>query len=829
MMTDQSVNRTGTVLIMCVGVIVLMVSIATAYIKAISPQRGAGYQQTINVIAKRAASSGQAHAISVLHQDYNAMLGGYSSDKSAWRQAFLALEDTDNLPVHAWEKDDGTGRVGNPSIEVNVDSNRGRLAKMIQVWAPDAVPTYSGSGLKGLLNAEDDDLSNPVARWYNIDYLDKSLMSILEQSPTENDALQNAQYIMRYAVEILDLNGHMRINPDYPNYPNQSGDHNYNAAQASFPISYDATSLSSPDHNYLKYLSYINRYARSIKSMHATREARTYNIHPFHKGFDPFDLERTDLRLDGSEALNTKNHAPEGHRASSDALFRGAGFSWSIYSGNREQRRMLSHTGKVFNYATLSAYYRVGGTPGIGYNSPVEGQLLNPFGHGLRDQDWDEFDSSSIHNGSNANNPNVPWHINLLTAPIRVREMMMLGLSSHLMFAIKGDYPDGEPNINLVNNAPSSATDLFGEHYPEAFPLGLDDGRDVRYIGEQEVRPASAGLIRKVDGFMLGGTQHPSGYPLVSNRLSYWFDVISALGQATESAYYAWNRGWDPRTVDKEGILDAASLIDPNENDPTRMLSLVEADFLRIVGEDLHAPNSGLLAGNQATTGYGPQKHISELDVGTNHRAMEYLLNDIRMSFFGSEALDFNDDSTAESTYAGWMHESGTRVWSWWWDGIQTVNDPNNSWANDPNYAWLLQATWYRMWHGDSLNGSGGGIANRIARYNGEEWIEYMSGDTEFDMLLEINRPFLQNTGNVAWSINSTPPIKPWSATGRLYIGPSTLFRVLVRGQVFDNITAEYVGEDHIDFTYTLDPSSTGSMDRARILHKRQHIYKYLE
>ena len=104
-----------------------------------------------------------------------------------------------------------------------------------------------------------------------------------------------------------------------------------------------------------------------------------------------------------------------------------------------------------------------------------------------------------------------------------------------------------------------------------------------------------------------------------------------------------------------------------------------------------------------------------------------------------------------------------------------------------------------------------------------------MSGDTEFDMLLEINRPFLNDTGSTAWSINNTPPIKPWSATGRLYIGPSTLFRVLVRGQVFDNITADYVGEDHIDFTYTLDPDSSGNMDRARILHKRQHIYKYLE
>ncbi|NRA39043.1 MAG: hypothetical protein HRU15_12945, partial [Planctomycetes bacterium] len=512
------------------------------------------------------------------------------------------------------------------------------------------------------------DITSPVARWYNVDYLDESMMSILPENATsadEAEALENAQYITRYAAEIIDLDGLMRINPDYPSTPNLPGDHNYDNSKPSFPTDFDASNPADPNEGYLKYQSYMNRYARSVLSMQSTREVRTTNAHMFHKGYDPLDLRITNARLDGGLMINSKGSVgPVSRRSSSSQMFRGAMYSWAFYDGGAARLKEFSYAGKAHNYHTLGHYFQ-SHVLGVGYIMYSEGQMFGPFGAGMRDQSWDDANVSSPVNGTAADNPNVPWRVNLLTSTSRVREMMILSLSSHIMFARDGDFPSGEAGQpGFRNRAGSAAADLFGEHYPEAFPLGLDDGRDVLYIGalkaKETITNASA-EVRKVEGFKIGGTQDQSGFPLWSNRFSYWFDVVSALGKATESAYFAWNRDWDPRLRDKDGRTEAGpvktktdpgSLIRPSESDRDAMIQQVEEEFLRILGENLTNPSTGLLAGNKVETGYGAPRPMSQLYPSTNTRAMEYLLNDIRMSFFGTDARNFNADGDGSDDYA---------------------------------------------------------------------------------------------------------------------------------------------------------------------------------
>ena len=168
-MNNQFQQRQGTILIMCVGVIVLMVSLATAYIKSVSAQRGTGFRQSVNIMAKRAARSGQAHVVRTLLKEYSTLesANSYSCDKTLWRSEFIALEGTDNLPVMDWERNENPARGSHLSGDVNVNSSTGRIIRTIQIWGGG----YNGGGMDAIFGAQAD-ITRPVARWYNVYYLD---------------------------------------------------------------------------------------------------------------------------------------------------------------------------------------------------------------------------------------------------------------------------------------------------------------------------------------------------------------------------------------------------------------------------------------------------------------------------------------------------------------------------------------------------------------------------------------------------------------------------------------------------------------------------------
>ena len=818
----QQQNRTATVLIMSVAVIVLMVTMATAFLRAVSPQRGAGQRQLIQRLAHVAARSGQAHGIDAILDDYNNQ--SFTSLRGTWHRDFLPLA-SDLTPVETWEHsgDFSVAREAALNDDINVMPDD-RILWMLSRWGLDSVPVYYGGGssFSRVLGAVDDDYERlPTARWHNMSYLDGSMLSLIDQSADEAEALNNAQYIMRYASEILDADSHININPDYPNFPNIPGEPGYDNAQPSFFVHYNR---ADPDNlNYLKYQSYLQRFGRAIRSMHSTRDARSNNMHPYLYGYDRLDTERSDIALDGTQRTNAKaEYSIYSSRIMSEHFFRGDVTRWNTWANSHANRQQtFVYAGPVHSPWILPPVWDGAGTQSIDYSLPQTAQVLQPYGHGLRDRSWDPSRPTSWLNGSANDNPNVPWNINALTASTYVRSHMLLGLSSHLTFQER------------INGSRSSQLNLFGEQYPDPFPLSLDDGRHVGFIGLD----GDNGVSRIDFGFTMGGGTDTDGQILRATCNSYWWDAIAALGLSLERAQQVYNRQWDPtdNTVAGGSIYDPASFLDPSEGNPAVIQQYIESEWLRIIGENTTTPTTGLLAslehGNAVTVGYGDtaDKGTSRLEPGDNTRAMEYLLNDLRMSFFGSDALNFNGDDAnrdgtvdqqdAESTRAGWWH-NGVRVWSWWWDGILRTESNVNEWMEKPS--------WYRMWYGDSQMASPymSGLRNRIARWNGTEWQEYVAGDPEFDELLAINTPFLNDPQGAAWSSNN-PPIKPWSATGRFFVGKSKLFRLVTRGQVYDNIIGRPSGEVNMESTFAIveDPTS-GDLNNSHVIYTRYHLNK---
>ena len=815
-------QRRATVLIMSVAVIVLMVTMATAFLRAVSPQRGAGQRQLIQRLADVAARSAQAHAIDAILDDYNNQ--SFTSLRGSWHQAFLPLA-ADNNAVESWEESGitGTARVAVLDDDINVLPEN-RLLWMLSRWGLDSVPVYAGksSSFSKVLGAIDDnDSSLPAARWYNLSYLDKNMLSIIDQSADELEALNNAQYIMRYAVEILDADSHININPDYPNFPNISGEPGYDNMQPSFPVHYDA---SDPDNlNYLKYQSYLQRFGRAIRSMHSTRDARSNNLHPYVYGYEPFDTERSDIALDGTQRGNSKaTYSIFSSRIMSEYFFRGDVSRWNTWANSHDNKQQtFIYAGPVHSPWIIAPVWDGSGTQAVDYSLPQTAQLLQPYGQGLRDQSWDPGRANSWHNGTSANNPNVPWNVNALTASVYVRSHMLLSLSADLMFQERG------------NGSRSSQMNLFGEQYPDPFPLSLDDGRHVDFIGLD----GANGLSRIDFGFTMHGGTDTDGQILRASSNSYWWDAIAGLALSLQRAQEVFNRQWDPTntTVASGSIYDPASLLDPSTTNPATIQLQIESEWLRIIGENLVDPSTGLLAslehGNTVLVGYGDaaDKKASRLEPGDNTRAMEYLLNDLRMSFFGSAPLNFNgddvnqdgvvDQADAESTCSGWWH-NGVHMWSWWWDGVQRTEVVGNEWMQKP--------CWYRFWYGESQMATPymPGQRNRIARWTGTMWQEYIVGDPEFDALLAINTPFLNDPQGAPWS-DINLPIKPWSASGRFFVGKSKLYRLISRGQVYDNIIGKASGEVNLETTFAIveDPT-TNNLEDSHVIYKRYHLNK---
>ncbi|NRA38352.1 MAG: hypothetical protein HRU15_09445, partial [Planctomycetes bacterium] len=398
-----------------------------------------------------------------------------------------------------------------------------------------------------------------------------------------------------------------------------------------------------------------------------------------------------------------------------------------------------------------------------------------------------------------------PWRLNLLTAYDEALRSIILGLSSHLRYLQSDSHPTGAP------------LDVFGTSYPEAFPLGLDDGRDIHAL-KTDFAEESAQVRDSAFHFRSSkGRDNRTVEPAYAN--SYWWDIAYALTIASTAAQNAWgfqisNDGSVYTFDDPRSAGNGLCLINPNEDVPVDMMIQVESEFLRILGESFSNPGTGVLAGNITQTGFtwdNSNTNTSQIAAGSNTRGMEYALNDVRMSIFGSSALNFNnddingdingdsstDDDDAESTLNGWVDRiipvapstrTHRRIFSW--------ESPNKT-----RYRFIEQV-----------------LAS--ATLAGYEWAGY-----EWKVLTQndVDDIFLKHPLwlDAAWTNDS--PIRPFSKTGRLTIDKARFYKAVTHCQVWNNLLEKRMSDVTSEIIYILDPNEDDDISDSHIQYRRTH------
>ena len=820
-------TKQGSALIMTIALIVLVISLGSAFLINASAKYDESISLKLNNYAEQATQTAFAHARREILLDY--VNNTYSSLRSGARMAFYPLNTSGN-PMH--HKAGAFGQSADSDPRINVSAGD-RVTYHI-------ADTYQGSR-EGTSQWDDaytfNTSFNLSSRYYDLLFVDSN-------GNVTDEAL--ADYVVRYTIEIADEESKIGINPDYPG----------------FPITFD---YSDPDNDeYLSCESYVHRYAKGIRSFTGA-VAQEYNRTSFFKDQPRKKLyniyeqvyEGTDNTM--SQGFGQGNNGSEMTRY--DHLFRGHGLNSEMVGWNAYDNWSQTIPGKIFSYGQIRAHWMSSD------HFDALHRKYSPYSTGLRDQSWPAGLVGRPARVGNIPNPNCPWDVNVVTMSQYTMQSMFFGLSSHLR-SIRTD-------ANWSKKGNTATLDLFGPNYPEAFPLDIAAGKAVHLIGgdlndNDKIVNGSVTLPKRPDYFSGSRFRIPLSY-----ANSYWWDVAASMYKATLVAKSIWNWGATPgdtsvdasiRVQDPNCKITNGSPSDLSAN-PNQMLADLEAEFLRIIGEDvdvIHSSGSfnytlreGLLAtpktGTTATVGFGEQGTATErisgptdrwnrsygdevltstgqtngllafrdcqLSSSANTRAMEYLLNDVRMSLFGTPALNFNHDdanldnnmdtaansSDAESTVNGWWDydSAGNRIrkWSWWFEGIPLTHEPGNEWLEYP--------TWYRFFNG--------GLGPVVQRWNGETWIALSS--SERNKLFAVNKAFLDDdflaTGN--------NPIKPFSASGRLYVGHSHVYNIVARGELFDINLNERITEFTAEQFLHVDPNHDDDLSDTVVLYQRTY------
>lgn len=767
-------RESGIALIMVILTLVLMVSIAVSFLNIVGRQKGTAVNVALQTYSDIALQQAQAHTIRTFVESIEETRnnGGvsveYTTARNApWRRDFYPLIDADADP---WTADDRTSAPPNG-------------------WTLD--PSTTATSAHPLINTDRDLLdmtgysvggyghkriySGPT-RWYNHNWLTSELESItIDASLTEAEKVKlrkSARYVIRYTAQVLDVNGCLSINNNYPDFLSDG-------------TSINRGSGSVDNLHYIRQQNYLRTYGRSIKSMASSvymfsnwggsRQVRTQGRRdPNYKTADPLDRETVSYNEDGkSHSKEAYGQLERDERLRYERGFRGGDLQFM--SGNS---LVTGHKGRVYTWVHMSALFM---TP----NLPIH---FSPYADSMRDADLADPGATVP-----VREVSTPWRVNLLSAPNYVLRAMINGLSSE----------------SRISRTKFCNTDMFGLGYPEPFPLDFDAGRN---------HP----LFRIDKPFKGGVMQGGNGNNIYFN--SYVLDVVTAVSHAITQARSAW---LDEKPIDADHS-DGNTYIQLGEttNVDGKMLEQLLRECYRILGE--HAVNVGagsFLSGDKVIVGHGGDgaKFINDyyhpngdtalgeaqLHPGDNSRAMEYFLNDFMISLFGKAqpdpsvfrvgdaisndaiAVDFNGDGTAESTVTGWRDSStGNRVWSWWWDGLGPYVKVDK--VND----YMKRPGWYRFYSGDETP----------YRKVGSKWEPVPDVDTFY----EYNDLWLKR--------GTTYPIKPFSKTGRLFIGKSRILYGFIRSEAYDILSQRVAAASNRNFAYHIDPNEDGDYSDNTLL-----------
>ncbi len=752
-------HQQASVLILVVLTLSLMVTIAVGFMSIVSNQKGNAVAVALQTHAEIAMHEAQATVIRLLNEGAKEITESdgkkvtYTTAKNLpVRRYFYPLVDEDADPMT-----DNDRRVTGPDKTGTLRPTTGSTRSahpLINSRIPLSDMRHTGSS------------STPnYYRWHTTAWMDSDLQRIDiddSMSPTERTKrMKSARYVVRYTAQTSDTSGTMSMHNNYPN------------SIASTGASINRGNGSEDSVHYIRQQNYLRNFGRSIKSMVGSgfpKEARQARMQIRADANltrqDPLDLETVGLTDENGRRTAAAGPSNAGSRNVIERYFRGGDLQFSGLG-------MPNYNGKGRQFTWL---------PAVNMVPKYIGYPFSPYADSLRDADL--VDGAS---GELVGPVSTPWRVNLLSASTgHVLNIMLIGLMSEA---------DLESSQYHCLNA-----DLFGVAYPEPFPLEYDAGRFHDYVG----------FFNRGDSGIL-----PGGSNGRSSRHSYVNDALFALGWAIKIARETWTE----KKGQNSNWVSTGTYIDPTatNNNNDAMINQIIRETYRIVGEHDVNTSAGtvrtgsFMAGDEVNIGDGWRRNgLTKKHPGDNTRAMEYFLNDLMISVFGkanpnftvgdnvtneSIALDFNQDGYAESTVTGWYdHNNSQRVWSWWWDGLGPYVKLKNPDQND----YMKRAGWYRFVEGSTTPYRRTNVTASSPAGIGWEAVP------DIPTFYEYNDIWLKERGSY--------PIKPFSKTGRMYIGKSRYFCAYIRAEVYDVVKAKPVAAVNRKVWYILDPNQDGDL-----------------
>ena len=773
-------HEEAAALIIVVMTLVLMVTLAVGFMNIIGRQRGLSTGVALQTHADIALLQAQAHAIHTfvasLEETTNKsdQVVEYTNSLNApWRRAFDAVIDTD-----------GDFLTEHDRISVQPTSKTTLEPSTTLTSAHPMINTKIG--LMDMIGQSAWERRH--LRWHNMAYLSTDLSPVfIEPHLSEGQKVllrKGSRYVVRYVVQALDANALLSINHNFPEIL-ASG------------VSANPNGNTDDVVHYIRFQNYVRHFGRSIKSMaggYRMNKTHKYDdkgliqhriqdrLDPNFTVFDPLDHESVAF----NEVGESKFKSSGGYLGADLRLRLERGFRNDVLKylpaedtpRNKMNKLYMGpgHKGRIMTWLHMGEL-----VAGTGRVPPI----FTPFGDGVQDKDLRDPASNTPIGAVSS-----PWRVNLLSASNHVLRAMIGGLSS-----------DIRPSTGKISNA-----DLFGEQYPEPFPLAYDAGKHVPVFGEDRPYRGRTGEGR----IIFPWTHHSKGMYNKYPANSYVMDIAIALAHAIMQARVAWV---SEQSLSNKEFSDGNSHININtrSNDNEEMLNQVLLETYRILGEHkVYDGSTSLLSGDTVRVGSGSMYSTIVKDAALhptdNTRSMEYVLNDWMISLFGksnpspgayqvgadivddSIAFDFNSDGHVESTVTGWYdHEAQKRTWSWRWDGLGPY--VNLKLEND----YMKRPGWYRFVEGELTNGK-----LTPFRKVGNEWTPV----PDIESFYTYNDIWLHPRGQY--------PIKPFTKTGRLFIGKSKMLYGFIRGEVY-NLTEEKVAAaSNRNFAYKLDPNNDG-------------------
>ena len=897
----------GSVLIICIFLIVFSTMLLTSFIRSMGRYRGAAVSDIYNTYAELAMRNGQIHAIHTLqraalvddpdHPDF------YSTFQSSWRNTFRrdkTLEPggefpdaTANLGSATWQLPEhnvpcrsATYRTYGPADKA---SRSDRLSDgMLQVIGikKDGQSTQTGS-MQFSIGA------NAGARWYETDFLDD------DGQVVEFADKDDARFVVRYAVEMLDLSGFMGFNF----YPEENIDwstlsatealekrRHLRALRERFGTIHMAHLAEERNHPWSK-LTY-NVLPRSSDSDTNSRSidpkflAFRHYLEPNRLEDSPFKVEMDNWSSIWAPQVASKFSFWSFHRAAYHQvydLFQGHG---QIWTGNMNALvyKTQVNPGPYYSYQNLASAM-------LEAHDTMDDMFYRPHTYNLYDS------GLSVENGDDCY---TPFRLNILTSTSLSLENAFqrhVAKLSYVPAGLGGGPPDfagpglisfpfalGDPLIpfsndpaasdmyddnfvvgqeytfaNTADAPPNSTLDTWfertGSMYQWFYAMDYNEGRQLgpRY---RAIRQGNF-----IEGYGNLGLDTPLG-PQLGTRFprrrnteyntsqAYEQDVMEALVCAVLGAKkvwsgeaqrhrYGWESEWQDNTRDYTierlqeiwedwswirtgGNSTTISDIDDSTGNELATIHDVERLFLRILGEKININDGNARGNNRAYDRQDPttwralpralagrsiqypdnwyinddrvkEDHViptahkkdgngfryfrtpesTRLRDHQNTAGMERFLNDIRMSYFGSPAIDFNFDGFAESSVNGW-NDGG--------DGIQTWMNAAAKRGGQKAPDLDVYGPGSRDANGVKFAASSGNAAYQTLRDQHIDWMQLDEGT-------DNSRKY------------------GFSSAGRLYMGKSQAYRIFVRGQVWDLVRNKKTSEVNLDFVYSPNPS----------------------